>query len=314
MKPCSNLDPRLGTRVLAFLVAVLLAGSASAQIFVSDYMRGIVGAYSMSGQPLVRSSANAVGPIGIAYDGQGNLFVVTRGGSTPSTVMEMRTSGRVVNSALISGLPQPQGIALDGNGHIFISEQNVAYPDHGGTIAEYTTSGQVVNSTLIVGDIFTTWQGLACDGQGHLYAASQSGSGNGIDLYTTTGNLIQIGLISGLSAPHGIALDGQGHVFVANFGSGTVGEYTTSGQTVNAALISGLDRPSGIALDSMGDLFVSCYGSGTIGEYTTSGAVVNASLVSGLSTPYLGLVVVPEPSSLALAVVSLGAILLRRKA
>jgi len=122
--------------------------------------------------------------------------------------------------------------------------------------------------------------------------------------------LIQIGLISGLSAPHGIALDGQGHVFVANFGSGTVGEYNV-GANVNAALISGLDRPSGIALGLYGRPVRVLYGSGTIGEYNLR-AVVNASLVPA-EHALSGLVSFRSPSSLALARRSLGAILLRRE-
>jgi hypothetical protein len=48
-------------------------------------------------------------------------------------------------------------------------------------------------------------------------------------------------------------------------------------------------------------IFVGNAFSNTIGEYTTNGVTVNASLVSGLDEPYGIAVVVPEPTTLALA-------------
>jgi sugar lactone lactonase YvrE len=292
-------------RIFTFLVTAVLCRTASGQIFVSELSGGVVGEFSTSGQMLNPAFVGVAGPTGMACDGQGNLFIAGAGG----VVMEVRTSGAVVNPVLITGLVSPVGIALDGSGHIFISEQNNTStpPAHGGTIAEYTTSGQVVNASFIVGDLFSAYYGLACDNQGHLFVVNQNSSGHRIDLFTTSGMLIQAGLISGpdVVGPNGVALDGHGNLYVANLGLGTVGEYTTSGQAINPALITGLNQPSGIALDGMGHLFVSNLGSGTIGEYTTSGAVINASLVSGLNSPFMGLLVIPEPSPAALAVVIL---------
>src|SRR5215471_6375164 len=73
--------------------------------------------------------------------------------------------------------------------------------------------------------------------------------------YTTSGQLVNPALISGLVAPQSIAISGS-QVFVANQGgAGTVSEYTTSGATVNPALISGLVVPTSIAV-SGSDLFV----------------------------------------------------------
>jgi hypothetical protein len=97
----------------------------------------------------------------------------------------------------------------------------------------------------------------------------------------------------------------------------SIGEYTTSGMTVNASLVSGLNSPSaglsvplGIAV-SGGNLFVVNSGQSTIGEYNaTTGATVDASLlVTGSNDPY-GIAVLPEPSSVVLAVLGLAGFML----
>jgi hypothetical protein len=51
------------------------------------------------------------GPVGIAADGQGHLFVASSGG----IIGEYTTSGAVVNASLITGLSNPRGLATGYN-------------------------------------------------------------------------------------------------------------------------------------------------------------------------------------------------------
>ena len=69
----------------------------------------------------------------------GDLFVANYGGYGLGTIGEYTTSGATVNSALITGLDGPIGIAVSG-GNLFIT----SILD--GTIGEYTTSGVTVNA------------------------------------------------------------------------------------------------------------------------------------------------------------------------
>jgi hypothetical protein len=138
--------------------------------------------------------------------------------------------------------------------------------------------------------------------------------------YTTSGATVNASLITTVSTPQGIALSG-GNLFVTDWSTGTIGEFTTLGVTVNASLISVAPGPADIAV-SGSNLFVSNIGtydgttyvpnSGTIGEYTISGAVVNASLITGVNYPY-GIAIVPEPSTLALLALGVGAWLFVRR-
>jgi autotransporter-associated beta strand protein len=111
--------------------------------------------------------------------------------------------------------------------------------------------------------------------------------GNGkIGAYTTSGDVVNASLVSGLSHPVGIAVSGS-NIYVTEKFNGTIGAYnTTSGAVVNANLVSGLNNPSGIAV-SGSNIYVVNEQNGTIGAYnTTSGAVVNTNLVSGLNNPF----------------------------
>jgi hypothetical protein len=182
------------------------------------------------------------------------------------------------------------------HGQIFVANSQSS------TIGEYTTSGATVNASLVSGLNGPT--GLAVVGN-DLFVANYSGT---IGEYTTSGALVNASLVSGLYQPVAIAVEGN-NLFVLSH-NGYVGEYTTSGATVNSELVLGLNNPYGLAV-SGNALFVASVGNNTIGEYTTSGATVNASLVSGLGryNPW-GLEVVPEPSTMALIGIGMGALYL----
>ena len=126
-----------------------------------------------------------------------------------------------------------------------------------------------------------------------------------------------IAAFAGMSVLCAVPATAHAQIFVVNVNPGTIGEYTTSGMTVNASLVSGLNSPSaglsvplGIAV-SGGNLFVVNSGQSTIGEYNaTTGATVDASLlVTGSNDPY-GIAVLPEPSSVVLAVLGLAGFML----
>src|SRR6266550_4440759 len=117
---------------------------------------------------------------------------------------------------------------------------------------------------------------------------TNSGTGT-VGEYSTSGEPLDLTLISGLISPQGIAVSGE-NLFVTSFavpdrGEGRVGEYTISGVPVNRTLIA-LFGPSAIAVSGM-NLFVGSDNisseSSNVGKYTTSGEPVNARLVPELT-------------------------------
>ena len=294
---------------VAFLLIGIGAGTADGQIFVADFNNGVIGKYNLDGTPVNTSLISGLqGPYDLASDGNGHLFVLSRGLGGRGYVGEYNLDGSPVNVSLISGLQSAQSMALDGNGHIFIGQN----PLLGGYVSEFNLNGTPVNTSLIthIRPIC-----LEIDGNGHIFIADNNGNGVGgyVREYTTSGLVINPTLIGGLNNPIGLALDGDGHLFVANNTGGYIGEYTISGETVNASLISGLNNLGKIALDGNGHLLVGNDPNGTprVSEYSTGGTLVNNSFIAESGNP-ISILVVPEPSVVGLVSVGL-TIFYRRK-
>src|SRR5580704_11809196 len=71
----------------------------------------------------------------------GLVFVVNE---VAGTIGEYTSAGATVNASLISGLPDPIGVAISGS-DLFVANGSA------GTIGEYTTSGATVNASLVSG-------------------------------------------------------------------------------------------------------------------------------------------------------------------
>ena len=127
-------------------IAILLGPqprNAAAEIFVVDQGTGMVGSYTISGETVNDSLIDGlVRGVGIAIQDD-HLFSVQ---DVPSNglVYENTSTGMPISIPLISGLPDPYGIAVSGT-DIFITNAGI------GTVGEYTTSGAVVNASLITG-------------------------------------------------------------------------------------------------------------------------------------------------------------------
>ncbi len=128
-------------------------------------------------------------------DGSGHLFVSNEG---TGTIGEYTTSGGTVNSALISGLDNPAGIALDGKGNLYVA--NYGNIPGQGFIGEYTTSGNVVSNSL-VSDLDRP-VGLAIGPDGNLYEVNAGA--NTVGEYTTTGVPVNPAFITGLDDPQNL--------------------------------------------------------------------------------------------------------------
>jgi PEP-CTERM motif len=164
-----------------------------------------------------------------------------------SRVGEYGLDGSTVNTSLIPGLSQPEGLAISGN-YLFVA--NFV----SGTIGEYGLDGSTVNASLITG--LSGPNGITVSGNDLFVANIGADPGTGtIGEYGLDGSTVNASLISGLNFPIDLEFSGD-DLFVLNVGvlgrknqgDGSIGEYTTSGGTVNATLITGLTLPAAIAI------------------------------------------------------------------
>src|SRR5512133_3190165 len=97
----------------------------AAQIFVTNFQTGTIGAYTTSGETVDPALVSGLSlPQGIAASG-GNLFVTSFNlGSDTGRIGEYTTSGATVNPALITTVGGPLGIAVSGS-DLFVAISNV---------------------------------------------------------------------------------------------------------------------------------------------------------------------------------------------
>lgn len=276
----------LWNSLLVLFLGTILATPAHGQIYVSDYVNGTVGEYSLDGTTVNASLITGLTqPAGLALFGN-HLYVIVHGDDTNGTVAVYdATTGAVLKPLLITAPQFPEVLAIS-RGNLYLVSPG-ASGEGSGLVGVYDAkTGAVIDAPLLAGLVYPVGIAAADD---RLYLPQQLNLIFGyINVYdATTGALLISQLVSGLlHQPLGLAVGG-GYLFEANGTDGTIGKYDArTGAVINAAFISGLSGPNQLA--TLGaTIFVTNSGNGTIGEYDgRTGAAINPSLVSGLNSPF----------------------------
>ncbi len=223
--------------IALFSLALSLAASlkAGAQVFALQYdaddgNKSVVQEYDNNGVLINPSLFTVTGATAFATSGN-DLFIGSITSDNHGLISEYDSSGAVVNASLLTLSSFPQGLVISGN-DLFVSTTTGT---QSGAIGHYTVSGATLNSSFLG----VTSTSMAISGN-DLFVVDNAN--NRISEYTTSGQLVNASLISGLYYPTGMTISGN-DLFVSN-SNGTVGKYTLAGGTVNAALIQGLHSPT----------------------------------------------------------------------
>jgi len=227
-------------------------------------------------------------PLPLTLDAAGNLYA----GNSQETIVKLDPSGNWSTFADTGLLFNPSGLAFDSSGNLYAASR------FNRSIIKIDASGH--------GSIFVLWGGmdtspdnggLAFDRGGNLYLASR-GDGE-ILKFDTSGNL---SVFANVPAK-GLAFDSSGSLY-ASVGS-TVLKFDSSGN--GSLFAAGLQGISSLAFDSSGAL----YGAAgpTIVKIDPSGH--NSIFASGSGFFVVGIAVqpVPEPSTISMLAIGMGAIL-----
>jgi hypothetical protein len=260
--------------------------------------------YSGDGRPA--TNAQLSGPVGVAVDVFGNLFIADTGNQV---IRKVGANGIITTVA--------------GNGQ-------AGYSGDGGsaTGAEFTNPVDVAVDAS--GNLF-----IADYGNNRIREVENNGiittvAGNGAPGYFGDGGLATN---AELAAPYGVALDVSGNLFISDFGNdvirevddygiittlagdGAYGYYGDGGPATNAAL-SGL---GGVAVDTAGNLFIADEYNERIREVIVAGPTLVLSNVAGAnagsydvvaSTPYgsaistVGILTIVFPPSISVEPIS----------
>ena len=254
---------------------------------------GTTGGYSGDGGPAILAQMN--GPVGVAADGQGNIYIAEFNNArvrkvSPNGIITTFAGTGVPSfsgdggPATAAALYAPKGVAADAQGNIYIVDQynqRVRKVDPGGTITTFAGTGAfgfsgdggpATSATMA----YPEW--VAADANGGVYIADgnrrvRKVSGGTITTFAGGGQGVDGGPAASayLNSPQGLALDGQGNLYIADGGEylvrkvDTAGTITTVAGTARTGGFHGdggpaasatLFVPEGLALDGVGNLYI----------------------------------------------------------
>jgi uncharacterized delta-60 repeat protein len=296
-------------------IAAIAAGS-------SNIYNVLIAKYDTSGAiqwQRTLSSANDDRGLGIAVDGDGNVYIIGYTGSVADVLIaKYDTSGTIQWQTTLGGayVDRGYGIAVDGDGNVYITgrTRSSGAGDYDVLIAKYNTSGTIQWQRTLGGASGDFGYGIAVDGDGNVYITSQSASSGagGFDVliakYDTSGTIQWQRTLGGAAVNfgigQGIAVDGDGNVYVTgqytSSGAGDydvlIAKYNTSGTIQWQRTLGSLnyDEGNGIAVDGDGNVYItgSTLSSGAggvdvlIAKYNTSGTIQWQRTLGGASSEY----------------------------
>jgi sugar lactone lactonase YvrE len=250
------------------------------------------------------TAASFFGPIGVAVDSSGSVFVADK---FNNAIRKIDRSGNVSTVAKITdlsnGVSRPLGVTVDSSGNVFYTTAGFVcaifkLSDTGGisTFAGHAgTCGAIASPATASTAYFFQPTSLTFDSSGNLFVAD---TGN-----TTISKITSAGVVtnfagarpyggadgtvtdSRFSFPEGVAVDSSGNVFVADTLNGKIRKVTPTGVVStfagsNYGFVNGIGTtasftiPKAIAVDSTnGNVFVADSNNHAIRKITAAGVV-----------------------------------------
>jgi len=252
-----------------------LAVDASGNVFVSDQQNhrirkvtpaGVVTTFAGSGST---GSANGTGtaasfyyPMGLAFDGSGNLYVADAYNNkirviTPAGVVSdfagSGTQGASNGAALSASFNKPMGVAFDQAGALYVADRynHMVRKISSGVVSTLAGSGSIgsANGTGTAAS-FNYVNSVAVDLAGNVYAVdylnnmirkiTPAGVVTTLAGATTAGSINGTGSVVRYNGPYGFSIDKQGNLYLAENANNMIRKIATSAFNIYPNLPAGL--------------------------------------------------------------------------
>jgi gliding motility-associated-like protein len=208
------------------------------------------------------------GPLGIAADAAGNIYVADEG----NNVVKKIAAGTGTITTIGTGFTEPAGVAVDALGNVYVAD----YANN--AVKEIPVGGGTITT---LGSGFSGPSGVAVDAAGNVYVADY---GNNAVKKIPAGNGTVVAVGTGFVEPTGVAVDALGNVYVADGGNAAVKEIPVGGNTP-VVLATGFLELKGIAVDASGNVFATDFGHNAIKEITP-GSTAPITLSTAIVFPF----------------------------
>jgi len=292
----------------AIAVSAIMVSTAQANLLVSS--GSTLRLYTTTGTLITTYATDLSNAQGVAVDPSGNAYVSDLGGSRIRMFDPLGGFVRNVMDATYGGGTAPLPFALAWNPTV----NGLA-----ATVSNVTTAGNtrmlnfdVTTSNTIIGlgqSLGGNYEGLTYKNEfGGILYATVSNVGQ---FFNATGPAFNGGFFTGDTGAQlkGIAISPLvDRKYIADFANNRV--YITQGSG-SPGITTGLNQPLGITYDpSLNNIFVANFGDNNIKQYDSDGVFIATITVPA---SYLAYTAIPEPSTLALGLVALTALGLRRR-
>jgi streptogramin lyase len=221
-------------------------------------------------------------PSDLAIDSQGNAWVLSVPGGSPSSTLS------IVNSNGISASFPQTGVTL---AHLALDPYDDPWLTNNtsSNVLELTGSGNHASSNPYTGGGIEGPEELAFDGSGNAWVVNNGPtvsklSPNGAPLSSSSGYST-----GGTSGPATLALDTSGNVWVANSSGNSVSVLSNTGSALPGSPYTGggLNGPFALAIDSTGGAWVANRGGSSLSRLAFDGSPVTGSPFygAGLNAP-----------------------------
>jgi sugar lactone lactonase YvrE len=260
-------------------------------------------------------SANFSGPVGLAIDVSGNIYVadtynhsirkITPAGIV-STLAGTGSSGSANGIGTAASFNTPTGVAVDASGNVYVADQynnKIRKITPAGVVTTFAGSGSTgsANGTGTAASFFFPY-GLAVDTSDNIYVADLNNhrirkitpagvvttfAGSSLGYANGTGTAAKFGY------PAGVTVDASGNVFVTDSynqrirkitSAGVVSTFAGSGSlgsTDATGAAASFNYPYGITIDAFGNLYVAEQSNHKIRKITSAAVVTT---VAGTGT------------------------------